>query len=140
MATSQGHLLGNSIVQEAAFPCNDYEKTFQATKNILPLEKEAIKEIEAIFDQQGFVATYMEITNQMEVVTQNGRISPIDMAVWYIYADRPVKAMDWLEKGFEMHDPVIPYIATGMFSLHTLYDNPRFIDILQKMNLPLPED
>ena len=138
VATNPGHLLGNSTIQGAAFPCKDYQKVFQATKNIIPLEEEAIKEIEAIFDKQGFVAAYEEITNQMEVVAQNGLFGPLDMAVWYIYADRPDKAMDWFEKGFEIHDPVMPYIATGMFSLDTLYENPRFINILEKMDLPPP--
>jgi len=46
---------------------------------------------------------------------------------------------DFIEKGFEMHEPSMPYIAArGRFE--QLYDNPRFIDILEKMNLPLPAD
>lgn len=139
VATNPDHLMGNAIIQEASFPSKDYERAFQATKRILPLDEETIKEIEGIFNQQGFVAAYEEITNQMELVAQTSNSSPIDMAVWYVYAERPDKAMDWLEKGFEIHDPVIPYIATGMFSLDTLYENPRFINILEKMNLPLPK-
>jgi hypothetical protein len=56
----------------------------------------------------------------------------------YIFADRPGKAMDWIEKGFEVHSHQIPYIASGIYGLDTLYENPRFIAILEKMNLPLP--
>ena len=138
VATDQGHFLANNVIELAAFRCGDYERAFRATKNILPLEEDAIVEIVAIFDKQGFVAAYEEIINQMEVVAQNGQISPIDMAVRYIYADRQDKAMDWLEKGFEIHDQNMPYIATGVYNLDPLYENPRFIDILEKMNLPLP--
>ncbi len=54
--------------------------------------------------------------------------------------DQPDKAMEWLEKGFEVRDPVMPYIATHGFLFEPLFDNPRFIEILQKMNLPLPEN
>ncbi len=140
VATRPGHVFANSVIESAAFRCKDYEKAFKAAKSILPLEEDAIKEIQVIFDKQGFVAAYEEITNQMEVLVQNGHhISPCDMAIKYIYADQPDKAMDWLEKGFEIHDPVMPYIATG-FNFDPLYENPRFIDILEKMNLPLPNN
>jgi tetratricopeptide (TPR) repeat protein len=138
VATNQGHVLANIVIEKAAFQCKDYEKAFQATKHILPLEEDALKEIEAIFEKQGIVAAYEEITNQMEVVAQNGRISQVAMAIRYIYADRPDKAMDWLEKGFEEHDPIMPFIATKASNFEPLYDNPRFIDIVKKMNLPLP--
>ncbi len=124
----------------AAFECKDYEKSFKAAKHLLPLEEDAIKEIEAIFDKQGFVAAYEEITNQMEVVVQKGGSSPCWLANLYIFADQPDKAMEWIEKGFEVHDPVMPFIATHGFFFEPLFDNPRFIDILEKMNLPLPED
>ena len=136
VATKQDHAIGNSIIEWAAFYCKDYEKSFQATKHLLPLEEDAIKEIEVIFNKKGFVAAFEEITNQLEVLAQKGGISPMDMAYMYILADRPDKAMDWIEKGFEMHDPQMPYLVSGSFHLDTLYENPRFIAILEKMNLP----
>mgnify|MGYP001175428150 CR=1 FL=1 len=48
--------------------------------------------------------------------------------------------MDWLEKGYEIHDPGMPYITTHCFSLDPLFSNPRFIAIVKKMNLPLPNN
>ena len=71
------------------------------------------------------------------LIASYNAISPIDMAYRYIYGNQPEKAMDWLEKGYELHDPVMPYIAvTETFA--PLFDNPRFIDIVKKMKLPLP--
>jgi hypothetical protein len=64
----------------------------------------------------------------------------MDMATRYIYANLPDKAMDWLEKGYEIHDPNMPYIATHCYNLDPLFSNPRFIDIVKKMNLPLPNN
>jgi hypothetical protein len=60
------------------------------------------------------------------------------MAVFYIMGNQQDKAMDCLEKGYEIHDPNMPYIATKAYPLDSLYNNPRFIAILEKMNLPLP--
>jgi len=141
VATNQGHLLANIVIEKAAFQCKDYEKAFQATKHILPLEEDALKEIEAIFDEHGFVAAYEEILRQSEVLAQKGYfLVPIEMAYRYVMVDQPDKAMDWVEKGYELHDQNMPYIATSIYNLDPLFDNPRFIKILQKMNLPLPED
>ena len=47
--------------------------------------------------------------------------------------------MDWLEKGYEWHDPAMTYIATKIFNFDPLFNNPRFLDIVKKMNLPLPK-
>ena len=60
------------------------------------------------------------------------------MAINHITGNQQDIAMDYLEKGYEIHDPQMPYIASGGYPFHSLYDNPRFSAILKKMNLPLP--
>lgn len=60
------------------------------------------------------------------------------MAILYINGNQQEKAMDCLEKGYELHDPQMPYIASGGYPFDSLYNNPRFIVILEKMNLTLP--
>jgi hypothetical protein len=76
----------------------------------------------------------------LEKSAENNPISPVDMATRYIMANQPDKAMDCLEKGFKLHDPGISYIATKIFNLEPLFNNPRFIDIVKKMNLPMPKN
>jgi len=61
------------------------------------------------------------------------------MAFRYLVADRPDKAMDWVEKGFEMHDPIMPYNTTPARYFDRLFGDPRFIAVCEKMKLPLPE-
>jgi hypothetical protein len=36
-----------------------------------------------------------------------------------------------------MHDPDMPYITTGFLNTDPLKDNPKFMTILEKMNLHL---
>lgn len=48
--------------------------------------------------------------------------------------------MDELEKEYEIHFPGIPYISTRVYDLDQLKENPRYIELLKKLNLPLPED
>jgi hypothetical protein len=50
------------------------------------------------------------------------------------------KAMNWLEKAYEIHSPGMPYISGLASQYEQLKENPRYIELLKKMNLPLPED
>jgi hypothetical protein len=61
------------------------------------------------------------------------------MAFRYLIADQLDKAVDWVEKGFEMRDPLMTYITTPLRYLDRLFGDPRFIAICEKMKLSLPE-
>ena len=46
-----------------------------------------------------------------------------------------------LEKGYEVHDPNMPYIASkGHGFRDSLSGNPRYLILLEKMHLPLTEE
>ena len=137
-----GNFLANNAIIFAAYRCKEYDKVIKADSYILPaynVKEDDIKEIERIFNEQGFIKAYEKILKHLEKFAENNPISPFELAFRYIMANQPDKAMDWLEKGFELHDPVMTYIATKMFNLDPLFNNPRFIEIVKKMNLPLPK-
>ena len=48
--------------------------------------------------------------------------------------------MDWHEREYELHNPNMAYISTKFVRRELLKDNPRYIELLKKMNLPLPEE
>jgi serine/threonine-protein kinase len=60
---------------------------------------------------------------------------PLDTANMYIFAGNNDRALEWLERGFEAHDPNMPYLCC-----YPVFDNlrgdPRFKDLLRRMNLP----
>ena len=140
-AANPGDILGNSLLEVAAFRCKEYDKMMKTWRYILPMlfnfTEEDIKEIEMIFNDQGYLAAYEKILKHLEEYSENNYISATSMATSYIMANQPDKAMDWLEKGFEQHDPGMPNI-TSIFYFEPLFNNPRFIAICKKMNLPLP--
>ena len=133
-----GHLMANSLINHAAFYCRDYNKVMEATKYVLAHTGVDFKEVERIFGETGFVAAHEEILRQLEVLAQKGYVQPFSLINRYMMVDQPDKAMEWIEKGFEVRDPVMPYLTTPGFLCEPLFDNPRFIDIVEKMNLPLP--
>jgi serine/threonine protein kinase/Tfp pilus assembly protein PilF len=63
---------------------------------------------------------------------------PSDIANFYTLAGEKDKAIEWLEKGLEVHDPMLPYLGYPLF-IDLLGDEPRYQDLLRKMNLPVDE-
>ncbi len=65
-------------------------------------------------------------------------VLPTDIATSYIIAGENSRALDWLERGFEERDSNMLYLnAYPMYD--RLRDDPRFQEILRKMNLPVDE-
>jgi TolB-like protein len=141
-ADDPGHYYANNLILVAAYRCKEYDKVIKADSYILPLfnfKEEDIKDIEMIFDEQGIVRAYERIMKHLEKFAENNPVASMDMAIRYMCANQPEKAMDWLEKGYDMHDPQLAYMATKTFNLDPLFNNPKFIAIVKKMNLPLPK-
>ncbi|MFN8254314.1 MAG: hypothetical protein U0W24_01415 [Bacteroidales bacterium] len=131
----------NQMLVIAAYKCEDYDKVIKSLKYGLPfpLEEERYKEIKGIYDVSGIVPAYEELMKYMEKYAEENYVGFLFMACGYIVSNKPDKAMDWIEKGFESHDPLITYITKSAQIFEPLYDNPRFISICKKTNLPLPK-
>ena len=57
-----------------------------------------------------------------------------DTAGLYARAGKNDRAVEWLERGFEVRDPNMPYIGV-IPVFDSLRDDPRFQDLLRRMNL-----
>ena len=103
------------MLEIAAYRCKDYDKVIRALKYSLPfpLEEDTYKEIERIYRESGIVSAYEELMEHLEKYAENNYVGFMDMAFRYIMANQPDKAMDWIEKGFELHDPLMTYITTS---------------------------
>ena len=67
------------------------------------------------------------------VVFAPGVTTATDIAELYLYAGEHEKAMDWIDRAFEARDPNLPYIG---ITSNPLRSDPRFQDLLRRMNLP----
>ena len=130
--------LGNFDI--VAYKCEEYEKVFEALISYIPFNYDIMmKNIERIYKEKGIDSVYDEILRQLEIKSHESFISFFDIAVRYNLMDQNDKTLDWFEIGLEQHDPNMPYITTGFFNTEPLEDNPRFLAILEKMNLSLKE-
>jgi serine/threonine-protein kinase len=133
-----GNLMGNTLIEFAAFYRREYDKGIEASRHVLSDKGVDFKEVERIYGETGYFTAYKEILRQLELLAQTEYVQPFELVFRYMIVDQPDKAMDWIEKGFEVRDPVMPYLGTQGFFCEPLFDNPRFIEFLHKMNLPLP--
>ncbi len=131
----------NQMIEIAAYRLKQYDKVLRAVRHVLPfpLEGDAYEDIERIYNESGIVTAYEKIVARLEKFAESQSVGFWDMAFRYLVADQPEKSMDWVEKGLEMHDPLMTYITTPAQYFDRLFGDPRFIAICQKMNLPLPE-
>ena len=130
----------NQMIEIAAYRLKQYDKVLRAVRHVLPfpLEEDAYKDIERIYSESGIVTAYEKIVERLEKYAESQPVGFHDMAFRYLVADQLDKAIDWVEKGFEMHDPLMTYITTPAQYFDRLFGNPRFIAICEKMKLPLP--
>jgi adenylate cyclase len=63
--------------------------------------------------------------------------NPWYIAVNYIMAEEKDRALEWLEKAFELRDPNMAYLCLPCFD--SVRSDPRFQELLRKMNLPVDE-
>ena len=148
LANDPEHALANDNIADAAYQCGEYERGWEAEKlfyiQYSIIEKDEINKIDEIFYSQGFSAAYEEFVRYLEGLAESGNVDPINilgpvnMAMSYYIINLDNKAIKWLEKGFEMQHPHMPYVFLRSWDFNRLWENPRFIDIARKMNLPLP--
>ena len=131
----------NQMLEIAAYKCKDYDKVIRSLKYGLPFpfEEDKYKKIERIYRESGIVSAYEELMKHLEKIVEKDYFGFFDMTFRYIFANQLDKAMNWIEKGFESHDPLMTYITKSAQILEPLFGNPRFITICEKMNLPLPK-
>jgi len=64
-----------------------------------------------------------------------GGVMAYVLATFYAQAGERDRVIEWLEKAYEARDRMMPYIGGPEFD--ALRDDPRFQDLLRRMNLPL---
>jgi tetratricopeptide (TPR) repeat protein len=116
----------------------DYNKAFDPWTRSLAIDKQICQEIQVVYEKEGFPAAASKLA---EAYLNTGHVIPFDLAMVYAAAGNSSLAMDWMEKDYEDKDASIPYVGTNLFSEEPFkIDDPRLLELLDKMNLPHPAD
>jgi TolB-like protein len=139
-AINPASMNANNMIESAAYHLGQYDKVISAVQYTLPfsLEEDVYEGIVRMYNESGIAAAYSELLKHMEDFALNNPMGFLEMSSRYIIANQPEKAMEWIEKGFELRDWQIGFIVASGGHYEPLYNNPRFIAICEKANLPLP--
>ncbi len=62
-------------------------------------------------------------------------VPALRIARLYAHAGEKDRALEWLEKAYEEREPPLVHLRVG-WDWHSLRDDPRFQDLLRRMNFP----
>jgi serine/threonine protein kinase/tetratricopeptide (TPR) repeat protein len=136
LRTSPNDPIGHNGLWETYYKKGMYEESLMSGKAFFTgLGLAEIAEVMAQeYEEDGYSAAMMSAAETMAVFSKQTYFSPVFLAMMYALAGDQEKTIEWLEMGYEMKDPNMPYVSSFTFDL--LDDDPRYQDLLRRMNLP----
>jgi serine/threonine-protein kinase len=93
------------------------------------------KAFDGLDAQDGYQGAMRAAAEALTAHFHRSYASPPDVATLYLFAGDKSRALDCLEKGYELHASSMPYIAAWPY-YDGLRADPRFQALLRRMNLP----
>jgi TolB-like protein len=123
-------------ISDALFLTGRSEEAFQNLRlyhKVLNMQ-DAVDVIDRGLKEGDYIKTYKYLAESLEKLFYKSFWAPEEIALRYVLAGDKDKALEWLEKGYEIRDQNEPYLCWPVFDL--LREEPRFQEIARKMNLP----
>ena len=136
LSLAPGNGAALSGLYTAYFLKGDHEKALETWTSSEAIDKQSSAEIQNVYKKEGLRSAASLLA---EVYLNTGQVRPFDLGMLYAAAGKSSLAMDWMEKAYEDQDANIPYVGMNLFSKEPFkIDDPRLIELLDKMNLPHP--
>jgi len=122
---------------EATYFNGDYKNSIETElKTWAGLDDEAREDIMAVFQDKGYVEAINTLLTYVEEYAKTNYVGYFERGEYYWKAGNLDKSIECFVKAYEMHDPMMPYITLSEIGFDDIKDDPRIIDIIEKMNLP----
>ena len=109
-------------------------KTWFATKG----DHEAEEAMTRGYTEAGYFEALSQVAELYVIRSRTTYVTPWQIATMYTRAGKNDEALEWLEKAYEAHDSNMPSISVDPI-FDNLRDEPRFQDLLRRMNFPQAE-
>jgi tetratricopeptide (TPR) repeat protein len=137
LRTVPNHPSALSGLQTLFYAKGMYEEALEFGKaNLAALQlPEAAEAMERGYEEAGYLGAFSRAAETLATMSRKAYVAPPFVAYGYALSGRKQKALDWLERGCEERHPLMPGINVSL-AYATLHDEPRFQDLLRRMNLP----
>ena len=98
-------------------------------------DREAGEAMDRGYVEGGYLEAVRRAAETLATRSRSTFVSPLDIAGLYARAGELDLALHWLERGLEERDPNMTLLSVGP-EYDILRDDPRFQDLLRRMNLP----
>jgi hypothetical protein len=88
------------------------------------------------FTEQGYHGVMRRGSDLLATKLARIDMSFDEVAQFHLRAGEIDRALDWLERGYQAHDPNLPYINCNP-NYDALRSHPRFKDLVQRLELPM---
>ena len=137
--TSPNDSAGLNMLWESLHMKGQYEEALEAAKALYT--GQGLTPIADVmssgYETGGYSGAMKSTADMLAAFSQETFIGPVWIAFAYSFAGEKEKALEWLEKGYEIKDPMMPFIG-GHGVINNLLDGePRYQDLLRRMNLPV---
>jgi TolB-like protein len=105
-------------------------KTSYAAKG----DREAEEALARGFTEAGYSGALSRVAETLAARSRTTYVTPWQIGTLYTRAGKNDEALEWLEKAYEAHDGNMPYLSVDPI-FDGLRDDPRFQDLLRRMNL-----
>ena len=125
-----------SNIGEAFYLSGRVEEALEKYKAYFSIMKlfDVVEATERGIKEGGNEKAFVYIAEALERQYKASYWVPAEIAWRFVQAGDKNKALDWLEVGYEKRDQNMPYLCWPIFD--PLRDEPRFQEIVRKMNLP----
>ena len=113
-----------------------YEEALAATKSFLATKGDRVAE-EALtrgYEEAGYTGAMRRVAEIYAARSRRTHTRAVRVAISYLRAGDKELGFEWLERAFADRDPNLPYLGVAPL-LESNRDDPRFRDLLRRMNL-----
>jgi len=113
------------------------EEAYETLKSLWSMDPESLKSLEQGYLKDGIRGAVLSLADRLdEIWTNNPQqfFCPSVIAMYYSAGQETDKAIYWLEQAYKIRDPNLPYLLMPVYD--NVRNDPRFIEIARKMNLP----
>jgi TolB-like protein len=87
------------------------------------------------YAKAGYIGALSLEADTLVAQSKAAYINPFDIAILYVCSGNKERALDYLERGLEVHDVNLTFLTLPIFDC--LYNEPRYQALCRKINLPI---